>query len=153
VEKWFEVFIKNGGEARSEKVIEDVIGSHGLYGSKHYLVIVFPPKLIRKRVIGLIHLHELLLGLLIMKIAFGMVLKRKLPIGVLDVLEGGILGNSEDVVIVVAGIREVGAEELLLLFINKTVLVEESAKGALRICQRILPLSDLIVVRALVLVR
>lgn len=67
-----------------------------------------------------------------------MVLKRKLPIGVLDVLERGILGNPENVIIVVAGIREVSAEELLLLLIHKTVLVEKPVKSGLRIDQRVL---------------
>lgn len=82
-----------------------------------------------------------------------MVLKRKLPIGVLDVLERGILGNPENVIIVVAGIREVSAEELLLLLIHKTVLVEKPVKSGLRIDQRVLLVQNLVVVRALVLVR
>lgn len=82
-----------------------------------------------------------------------MVLKRKLPIGVLDVLERGVLGNTENVIIVVAGIREVSAEELLLLLIHKNVLVEKPVKSGLRIDQRVLLMQNLVVVRALVLVR
>ena len=82
-----------------------------------------------------------------------MVLKRKLPIGVLDVLERGVLGNTENVIIVVAGIREVSAEELLLLLIQKNVLVEKPVKSGLRIDQRVLLMQNLVVVRALVLVR
>ena len=58
--------------------------------------------------VGLRRLLEALLGLLVARVAVGVVLERQLAVGGLDLLLGGVPGDPEDLVVVALGHQAAG---------------------------------------------
>lgn len=76
MENRLERLILKANPSVSEKVIKYVMSSHGNHLSKHQIIIVLPLVLIAQSIVGLIDLDELLMGLLISRVRFGVILKR-----------------------------------------------------------------------------
>jgi hypothetical protein len=76
----------------SEEIFEDIMGLEWGDFSEDNVVIVFLSELIGKSIVGLVHLHELLMSSFIIRIIFGVILDGKLPVGILDVIQSGSCG-------------------------------------------------------------
>ena len=76
MENWLERLILKTNPSVSEEVIKYIMSSHRNHVSKHQIVIVLPLVLIAESIVGLIVLDELLMGLLISRVRFRVILKR-----------------------------------------------------------------------------
>ena len=76
MENWLERLILKANPSVSEEVIKYIMSSYRNHLSKHQIIIVLPLVLIAKSIVGLIDFNELLMGLLISRVRFGVILKR-----------------------------------------------------------------------------
>lgn len=105
--------------------------------SKEEIVIILSPELVGKSVIGFIDLNELSMSSFIIGIVFGVVLQSKFSICNLDVIKSSVSIYTKHFVVVAKRVGEMLIEELLLLFIDNAVLIEESVKGWSGILERV----------------
>lgn len=109
--------------------------SNRCYCSKHNIIIILSLDLTGKCIVCLIDFHKFVVSSLIIWVSFGMVLQSKFSIGSFDLLKSGWFRNSQNLVVIVDGIREVFIEEFFLFFINKVMFIEEAVECFLRILE------------------
>jgi hypothetical protein len=153
VEDGSEVVIFEAEEPVAEEIVEDAVGPHWYHLSEEDVVIVFSFQLGREGIEGLIDLDKLGMSGFVVGVILGVILEGKFAVGDLDLLKSGGSGDAEGVVVVGEGVWVVLVEELLLLLVDQSVLVEEALEGRVSVLQRVLLAQEFIVVGTLVPVR
>lgn len=133
MENRLEVIVFQIEPSISEEVFKDIVGPDWLDLSENNVVVVSLFELIWKGIVGFVDFNEFFVGLLVSGIGLGVVLYGKFPVGLLDVIKSGSLGNSEHLVIVVKGARIMFIKELFFLLIHDSMLIEESVESRMSV--------------------
>lgn len=136
-----------------KEVIEDAVSPHRDHLSENPVVVIFSFKLIAKGVVGLVDFDELGFCLFVAWTIFGVVLDGQFTICLFDLIHSRVLGHSEYFVVVVERVGVVLVEELLLVLIFDSMLIEEFLKGRVGIFKGVLIVQEFIVVSPFVPVR